>query len=65
MDLSANRITTLPVELRFMNSVVELNLGENPLSCPPANVSSTSKTYITSYRHYIQYGIIKFPLQLF
>ena len=42
MDLSANRITTLPVELRFMNSVVELNLGENPLSCPPANVSSTT-----------------------
>ena len=39
MDLSANRITTLPVELRFMNSVVELSLGENPLSCPPANVS--------------------------
>ena len=39
MDLSANRITTLPVELRFMNSVVDLSLGENPLSCPPANVS--------------------------
>ena len=40
MDLSANRITTLPVELRFMNSVVDLSLGENPLSCPPANVST-------------------------
>ena len=40
MDLSANRITTLPVELRFMNSVVDLSLGENPLSCPPANVSN-------------------------
>ena len=39
MDLSANRITTLPVELRFMISVVDLSLGENPLSCPPANVS--------------------------
>ena len=40
MDLSANRITSLPVELRFMNSVVNLSLGENPLSCPPANVSN-------------------------
>ena len=42
MDLSANRITTLPVELRFMNSVVDLSLGENPLSCPPANVSNSN-----------------------
>ena len=42
MDLSANRITTLPVELRFMNTVVDLSLGENPLSCPPANVSTIS-----------------------
>ena len=42
MDLSANRITTLPVELRFMSSVVDLSLGENPLSCPPANVSTQS-----------------------
>ena len=42
MDLSANRISTLPVELRFMISVVDLNLGENPLTCPPANVSFTT-----------------------
>ncbi len=40
LDLSANRISSLPVEIRFMTSVVRLNLGENPLSCPPANVSS-------------------------
>ena len=39
LDLSGNRITVLPVELRFMTTVVHLNLEENPLSCPPANVS--------------------------
>ena len=38
LDLSGNRIASLPVELRFMTSVVNLNLGENPLTCPPANV---------------------------
>ena len=38
LDLSGNRISALPVELRFMTSVIELNLGENPLTCPPANV---------------------------
>ena len=64
MDLSANRITTLPVELRFMNSVVELNLGENPLSCPPANVSSAT-WYNNIYYIYIQHRIRKFPLKLF
>jgi len=45
LDMSANRITALPVELRFMTSVVELNLGENPLSCPPANVSSIKENF--------------------
>ena len=38
LDLSGNRIVSLPVELRFMTSVVNLNLGENPLTCPLANV---------------------------
>jgi hypothetical protein len=42
LDLSGNRITALPVELRFMTSVVQMNLEENPLSCPPANVSIQS-----------------------
>ena len=43
LDLSGNRITVLPVELRFMTTVVHLNLEENPLSCPPANVRSQSE----------------------
>lgn len=38
LDLSANRISVLPVELRFITSLVELSVGENPLTCPPANV---------------------------
>jgi Leucine-rich repeat (LRR) protein len=38
LDLSGNRISSLPVELRFMTSVVHLSLDENPLTCPPANV---------------------------
>ena len=38
LDLSGNRIVSLPVELRFMTSVVNLNLGENPLTCTLANV---------------------------
>merc|ERR1719438_518567 len=49
MDLSANRITTLPVELRFMISVVDLSLGENPLSCPPANLCSRGKVHVFKY----------------
>merc|ERR1712223_1470042 len=49
MDLSANRITSLPVELRFMNSVVNLSLGENPLSCPPANLCSRGKVHVFKY----------------
>ncbi len=49
MDLSGNRIVALPVELRFMTSVTELNLGENPLSCPPANLCSRGKVHIFKY----------------
>jgi hypothetical protein len=29
-----------------MNSVVDLSLGENPLSCPPANLCSRGKVHI-------------------
>jgi hypothetical protein len=45
LDLSGNRISSLPVELRFMTTVIELNLGENPLTCPPANVRTSYPTY--------------------
>lgn len=45
MDLSENRIATLPVELRTMNSLVSLELSHNPLVSPPASVSCVCLRY--------------------
>lgn len=39
LDISCNRIATLPVELRLMTSLVDLELVNNPLTSPPASVS--------------------------
>ena len=39
LDISLNRISILPVELRFMVSLVELCVEDNPLTSPPAHVS--------------------------
>ena len=41
-DCSSNRLTRLPLNLREMNSLIELNVDHNPLEIPPANVSSIS-----------------------
>lgn len=38
LDISGNRIATLPIELRNMISLVNLELENNPLTTPPANV---------------------------
>lgn len=38
LDISGNRIVQLPSRLRLMDSLVELILDNNPLSCPPAYV---------------------------
>ena len=38
LDISLNRISTLPVELRFMVSLVELCVEHNPLTSPPSYV---------------------------
>ena len=40
LDISLNRIAVLPVELRFMVSLVELCVEHNPLTSPPAHVIS-------------------------
>lgn len=40
LDISNNRIASLPVELRTMTSLVNLELDNNPLTSPPASVSS-------------------------
>lgn len=39
-DCSYNRLTRLPLNLRDMNSLIELNVDHNPLEIPPAGVSS-------------------------
>lgn len=41
LDISGNRISTLPVELRTMTTLVDLNLSHNPLTSPPSYVSET------------------------
>ena len=37
-DCSFNRLTHLPLNLREMVSLIELNVEQNPLECPPASV---------------------------
>lgn len=39
LDISCNRIATLPAELRLMTNLVSLHLDNNPLTSPPASVS--------------------------
>lgn len=41
LDLRANRIASLPVELRLMKSLIDLLVDDNPLTSPPASVSDT------------------------
>lgn len=38
LDISGNRISVLPNELRKMKSLVDLKLSDNPLTSPPAAV---------------------------
>lgn len=38
LDISVNRISALPVELRYMVSLVDLCVEHNPLASPPAHV---------------------------
>lgn len=40
LDIRANRIPTLPVELRLMKTLIDLFVDDNPLTSPPASVSS-------------------------
>ena len=49
LDLAANRLSCLPVELRFMVTLVELYLEENPLTCPPANLCGRGRVHIFKY----------------
>ena len=58
LDLAANRLSCLPVELRFMVTLVELHLEENPLTCPPANLCGRGRVHIFKYLE-IQVGCLK------
>ena len=46
LDISGNRISVLPNELRKMKSLVDLNLSDNPLTSPPAVVTIKFDTYV-------------------
>lgn len=46
LDVSCNRIASLPVELRLMTELVNLELQNNPLTSPPASVSYSHTLYI-------------------
>ena len=59
LDLAANRLSCLPVELRFMVTLVELYLEENPLTCPPANLCGRGRVHIFKYLE-IQVGSLFF-----
>lgn len=43
LDVSNNRISSLPLEIRQMSTLVEINLENNPMTSPPASVSILSK----------------------
>ena len=49
LDLAGNRLASLPVELRFMVTLCDLQLEENPLTCPPANLCGRGRVHIFKY----------------
>lgn len=56
LDVSENRIATLPVELRFMVSLVELSVEHNPLTSPPTYVSALLQTFSSSISSALFHG---------
>lgn len=49
LDISANRISVLPNELRKMKSLVDLILTDNPLTSPPAALCIRGRTHVFKY----------------
>ncbi|KAJ8939671.1 hypothetical protein NQ318_016615, partial [Aromia moschata] len=41
LDLRANRISTLPIEIRDMTNLIDLLVDDNPLTSPPASLCKT------------------------
>lgn len=48
LDISGNRISVLPNEMRKMKGLVDFKLSDNPLTSPPASVS-IRKRFIRSF----------------
>jgi len=44
LDISGNRISVLPNEMRKMKSLVDFKLSDNPLTSPPASVSINDRS---------------------
>uniref|UniRef100_A0A182K0K0 Calponin-homology (CH) domain-containing protein n=1 Tax=Anopheles christyi TaxID=43041 RepID=A0A182K0K0_9DIPT len=49
LDISSNKIATLPVELRHMTSLVDLELSNNPLTSPPASLCERGLVHVFKY----------------
>ncbi|XP_046402366.1 leucine-rich repeat and calponin homology domain-containing protein-like isoform X2 [Ischnura elegans] len=49
LDVSENRISVLPVEMRKMTTLVSLDLGDNPLVTPPACLCTRGRVHIFKY----------------
>jgi hypothetical protein len=48
-DCSYNRITRLPLNLREMTSLIELNIDHNPLEVPPAPICTLGLLHIMRF----------------
>ncbi|KAI4493424.1 hypothetical protein M0804_001600 [Polistes exclamans] len=49
LDISGNRISVLPNEMRKMKSLVDFKLSDNPLTSPPASLCIRGRTHIFKY----------------
>lgn len=49
LDVSCNKIASLPVELRLMTSLVELDLADNPMTSPPAQLCVRGIVHVFKY----------------
>jgi hypothetical protein len=49
LDISCNKIASLPVELRLMTSLIDLNLADNPLTSPPAHICIRGMIHVFKY----------------
>ncbi|XP_070164415.1 leucine-rich repeat and calponin homology domain-containing protein isoform X2 [Polyergus mexicanus] len=49
LDISGNRISVLPNEMRKMKGLVDFKLSDNPLTSPPASLCIRGRTHIFKY----------------